>query len=80
MSTRPGQPAFECRLVTKSGVLVAVTSSDFLATVQRGIALKQQWQAVLPGRTLRIHLLYPNGLRVPRADINAALAAIKGKR
>ncbi|CAL61688.1 hypothetical protein HEAR1521 [Herminiimonas arsenicoxydans] len=80
MNFRPGTPVFEFRIATRSGVLLYAVDADFLSTVRRAVAAKRKWQLLLPASTLRVHLLYPNGKRVPRADIKAALKAIQGER
>ena len=70
------QPRFEFRLLCRSGTLFQGTGPDFLLLVQRAIDTRQVFRRSLPYSTVRVQLFYPNGQRVGRPDIRAALAAL----
>lgn len=69
-------PRFRFEVVCKSGVLITGSLADFLSTVVAARHAKREWKPRLPHSTLRVRLYYPNGNRVTKADVRAAVAAI----
>ena len=68
--------AFTFKIVCRSGALSFGAYGDFLRTVLIAKQEKARWAAMLPSSTLRVQLLYPNGERVSKQDIRAALNAL----
>jgi hypothetical protein len=66
-------------IVARSAVLISGSNHDFLGCITLAKKYKQRLQTQLPFSTLRIQLRYPNGKRVPSADIKAALRALENK-
>ncbi|RZI43606.1 hypothetical protein EGT07_07475 [Herbaspirillum sp. HC18] len=72
--------AFGWKIVCRSGALSFGYHTDFLLTLVIAKQQKVGWAAMLPSSTLRVQLLYPNGQRVSRDDIKAALHALRDHR
>jgi hypothetical protein len=72
--------AFGWKIVCRSGVISFGCNADFLLTLVIAKQQKARWTACLPYSTFRVHLLYPNGQRVSKHDIKAALAALADQR
>lgn len=64
-------------IVARSGILISGSNHDFLGCIVLAKRYKERLQTQLPFSTLRIQLRYPNGKRVPSADIKAALRALE---
>lgn len=63
-------------IIARSGVLVSGANHDFLSCILLAKRYKQRFQTLLPSSTLRVQIRYPNGQRVPTADIKSALRAL----
>lgn len=74
------EPAFVWKIACRSGALSIGSRQDFLLTVVIAKQEKMRWAAMLPYSTLRAQLLYPNGQRVSKQDIRAALKALNDDR
>lgn len=72
--------SFVWKIVCRSGVLSFGGNIDFLATLLIAKRQKLRWDATLPSSTIRVQLLYPNGQRVSKQDIKAALIALADQR
>ncbi len=70
---------FTWKIICKSGDLVFGCHTDFLLTVVIAKREKARWSLILPSSTLRVQLLYPNGHRVSKVDIKAALHALENQ-
>lgn len=68
--------AFTWKITCRSGVLVFGRHPDFLPTIVIAKVEKSRWALLLPTSTLRVHLLYPNGQRVSKDDLKAAIRAL----
>lgn len=71
---------FGWKIVCRSGAISFGCNADFLLTLVIAKQQKARWAAMLPSSTLRVHLLYPNGQRVSKQDIRAALSALADER
>lgn len=78
--TRRQSTSFSWEIVCRSGVLAFGSNTDFLLGVRTAKEQKARWMVLLPTSTLRVHLTYPNGQRVSRVDIRAALNALADQR
>lgn len=67
---------FKYCLVARSGVLYVGVCSTFLACVEAAVECKRHWQRELPHSVFRLQLFYPNGKRVGKLDVQAALKAM----
>lgn len=72
--------SFMWKIVCKSGDLALGCHSDFLAMILIAKEEKARWVFLLPASRLRVQLLYPNGDRVSRADIQTALHALRDQK
>lgn len=72
--------AFTWKIVCRSGTLSYGCSTAFLLTLVIAKQEKGRWVSTLPLSTLRVQLLYPNGQRVSKQDIRAALNALSDER
>jgi hypothetical protein len=75
-----GTGRFHYQIVCRSGVLCGGVADDFLALILLARARKIEQQESLPMSTIRVQLFYPNGIRVPQIDVQAALTALSDKK
>lgn len=71
---------FTWKIACRSGVIAFGTSADFLLCIVCARRQKARLAATLPSSTFRVQLLCPNGQRVSRIDIKAALQALADAR
>jgi hypothetical protein len=71
---------FTWTIVCRSGVISFGTSADFLVCIVRARQQKARLAAMFLSSTFRVQLLCPNGQRVSRIDIKAALLALADAR
>lgn len=67
-------------IVCRSGVFRQGMSDDFLSSILVARDEKSRAAVDLPRSTFRVQLRYPNGERVPSADIKAAFRALSDEK
>ena len=70
-------PGFRYEIVCRTGVLCFGAGDDFLALIVRAREAKRRYKERYPDWSdLRVRVICPNGQRVSRDDLRAALRAI----